>query len=193
MSTSIGGTGYNGTILTVISTEASNTIKRGMVCAFSLAASNPTVAFLDGTVSQDYKAGGGTPATIRQTDIPLFQVVRGNVDDTVLGNIVNIGIAKADILPGKVGEVVCFGLARVLANGAINAGEVISSAASGKVLDAANATHKNPIGIQVEAVSAADATAETLRWAFVNFTNSFSNAASGAAYAQLSRFMGKAY
>ena len=190
MVSSLGGTGYQGLVIPVISVEASNTIKRGHVCAIAISASNPAATFLS-TVTQNKDYGAGT---VLQTDIPFLQVSRGAVDTATIGNYFNVGIAKADILPGKTGEIIVLGMAKVIANAAITVGEVISSAAAGEVLDAANASHANPFGFMLEAVSAADATADTPRWAYVNFAGpAFGNGNNGAAYAQATKFHGKGY
>lgn len=190
MPTPLGGAGFGAIVMTVRSAEASNTIKRGHVVAVSVAASNPTANFINSwTENRDYGTG-----TNRQLDgLPVINVTRGAVDTNTIGNGFNIGIANEDILPGTTGQITVYGLAQVIANGAITVGEVISSAAAGKVLDAASATHANPFGVMMEAVSAGDATGDVPRWALVNFLNSFSNTANGAAYAQMVKFMGKAY
>lgn len=190
MATPLGGSGYTGLVIPVISTETSNTIQRGMVCAIAVTANNPAATFLGSgaTINKDFGSG-----TMNIADIPLMQVQRGAVDVTTINTFVNVGIAKDAILPGKVGEIIMLGLARVLPTAAIGVGEVISSAAAGKVIDAVSASHYNPFGVMLETVSAGDATAGTLRWAFVNFLLAFGNGAQGAAYSQALRFMGKTF
>jgi len=165
MTTSL-GSHPQGVRLAVRNTGAT-TLVRGTIVTFnSVAASNPAVLFMDGTMNKDYQAGGGVAGTVRQIDIPIIPVLASGNDAATPGLPGRVGVLAADILPGKDGEAITYGLARVFypAAAAITVGSVVTSNASGFGRAAANANDDNAIGIVVETV---DATAG-LRWTFVN-------------------------
>ena len=178
MPTSLGGLKSVGVRLMVKNSSAA-IIPRGYCVSWSsIASGNPLVSFLDGTDNKDYGTG-----TKRQTEIPYISVILSVVDGTVPGGSSRLGIVTADIPAGGFGEVVAFGLAQVYfpASAAITAGEVITVTAAGVGLDAANASHDNPIGIVMETVD----TTAGLRWCFINCLNPAGASSTG--------FMGKGY
>lgn len=173
MSTSIG---HNQGFRLMVKNGTASTIARGTTVSWSsIAASNPVVSFLDGTMNKDYGSG-----TIRQIEEPYITVGLSPADSTTLGGAGRLGVVAADIAPGGFGEIITFGLARVLGGGAVTSGEIITADNTGKAIDAATASHKNPIGIALETMSSG-----ALSWCFVNFLNMAG--CGGAA------FMGKGY
>jgi len=160
MTTSLGGA-QQSLRLMVKNSSSSAKIARGTIVTFSsYAASNPAATFLDGTQNKDYGSG-----TIRQNDIPYITVAAAGADSTTIGAQFRLGVAAADIPAGGFGEIVVYGLARVLASTAnITAlGDVFTSDANGTAIDAVTASHRNPVGIALEAMSAS-----TLSWCFIN-------------------------
>jgi hypothetical protein len=161
-------------------------IPRGTVVTWSsVAANNPAISELDATTSvdEDYVAGGGAAAAFAAT-IPYITVKDAIADGTAPGVTASLGVAAADIPVGGFGEIITYGLVKVLASAAITAGDVITqdAGATGRALNAANASHDNPFGIALEAATAAN----DLIWCFVNFigaaTGCSSTGFNGVAY-----------
>ena len=158
------------------------TIKRGTICTWSsVAANNPAVSFLDlANGKQDFVAGGGAAPDWDQW-VPYITVKDALLDTSTAGATAALGVAATDILDGDFGELITYGLARVLFDASIAAGLVFSFNVDGEGIDAAAATHDNPCGITLEATTAND-----ISWCFVNFIG----AATGCSAAG---FLGKAY
>lgn len=178
MTSSLGGASTLGVRMMVKNTSAA-VIPRGYCVSWSsIASGNPAALFLDGTQNKDYGTG-----TVQALDVPIPGVILSVVDQAVPGASSRLGIAAADIPAGGYGEVICFGMARVHfpASAAITCGEVITVSAAGVGIDAANASHDNPIGVVMETVT----TAAGLRWCMINCLAS--------AGASSTAFMGKGY
>lgn len=132
---------------------------RGQIVTFSsVAANNPAASFLDLTRNKDYGSG-----TTRELDVPFITVTAAGADSTNPGANVRLGVVAADIPNNGYGEIIVYGLARVLGGGAVTVGEVFTSSAFGTAVDAANASHDNPCGIALETLSSG-----ALGWAFIN-------------------------
>lgn len=158
MTTSLGGN-PQGIRLHVRNSSTSVAIKRGTIVTFSsIAANNPAASFLDLTRNKDYGTG-----TVRELDVPYITVSPAGADSTNPGANVRLGVAAADIPANGFGEIITYGLARVLGGGAVAVGEVFTSDASGFAVDAANASHDNPCGLALETLASG-----TLGWAFIN-------------------------
>lgn len=158
MASSLGGN-PQGIRLHVKNASTSTKIARGTIVTFSsVAANNPAASFLDLTRNKDYGSG-----TMRELDVPYITVSPAGADSTNPGANVRLGVAAADIPANGYGEIIVYGLARVLGGGAVTVGEVITSDASGLGVDAANASHDNPCGIALETMAAS-----TLSWCFIN-------------------------
>ena len=163
MSSSLGGH-PQGVRLHVKNSSSSATLKRGTIVTFSsVAANNPAATFLDKTRTRDYYAAGATPTTMQELDVPHITVSAAGADSTNPGANVRLGVVAADIPANGYGEIITYGLARVLAAGVITVGEVFTSDASGLATDAANASHDNPVGLAMETMAA-----NGLYWAFIN-------------------------
>lgn len=166
MTTSLGGN-PQGLRLMVKNNSTSAILKRGTIVYFSsIAANNPAATFLDGTQQRDYKVGtgsAGTAGNIQAFDIPFITVSVAGADSTSPGGAGRLGVVAADIPPSGFGEIITYGLARVLGGGAVTVGEVFTSDASGLAIDAANASHDNPVGLALETLASG-----TLGWAFIN-------------------------
>lgn len=175
MTTSLGGAQTTGAKVMVRNFDSSNKLKKGTVVALIVSANNPAAVFLDLTRNKDYGAG-----TERQLDIPYVNVVVAPVDSATPGGVSRLGVLAADLPPGGYGEAIVFGMALVLFGGTVAVGDVITSDASGKGIDAANASHKNPFGMALE-----NAVNNDLKWCFVNFYGPGGVTSTG--------FMGKAY
>lgn len=176
MPTSLGGGQSTGMKLHVRNAGAT-TIKKGVIVAFSsLAAGNPAVSFQDGTRAADYTAAAPN-ATVQQIDVPYVNVVVAGADSATAGAACRLGVAAADILPGKDGEIICYGLAQVLFAGSITVGTVITSNASGLATAAVYAASKNPIGTAMQAGGTS-----VLGWCFVNFLSPYGAAAAAGNY-----------
>lgn len=174
MPTSLGG--HPQGLRLMVKNGTASVIARGTVVSWSsIAANNPAVAFLDGTQNKDYGSG-----TMRQIDEPYITVGLSPADGVTLGGAGRLGVAAADIPAGGFGEIITYGLARVLGGGAVTVGEVATADATGRLVDAATASHKNPIAIPLETLSTG-----SLGWCFVNCLNMAG--CGGAA------FMGKGY
>lgn len=175
MTTALGGS--TGAVLKMmVRNAAATTIPKGTVVSFSsVAASNPAAGFLDGTRNKDYGSG-----TVQQIDIPYINVIHAIGDGVTPGAVSRLGVAAADILPGKFGEIITYGLAQVLFAAAVTVGVVLTTAGAGLAAAAATASHKNPFGLALEAGGT-----NVLGWCFVNCLTSAGATAAG--------YMGKAY
>jgi hypothetical protein len=74
-----------------------------------------------------------------------------------------------------------FGCAQVLCDASITVGDVFTANSDGEAIDAAAASHDNPVGVMLEA-----GVANTLKWAFINCIGN-------AAGASSTGFLGKGY
>jgi hypothetical protein len=179
MPTSLGGSANQGIRLHVKNAAgtAGETIKKGTIVSWSsVAASNPAAEFIDiGTQTLDYGSGNFPKR------IPVLLIDDAPADSTTPGAAGRLGVACTDIPYGGYGEICVFGCVEVLCDASITVGDVISANADGEAIDAANASHDNPIGVMLEA-----GVANTLKWAFVNCIGS-------AAGASSTGFLGKAY
>lgn len=157
MPTPLGGGAHAGIRLWVknVAATADEVIKRGTVVSFK---ASPSITFLDLAQNKDY--GSGTMPQL----VPCIVIDDAPADSTTDGGAGRLGVAMSDIPYNGYGEVMVYGLCQCLANGAdIVAGDVITCDADGEVIDAANATHANPIGIGLET-----SVANTLCWCFIN-------------------------
>lgn len=179
MTTSLGGNTQLGRIM--VKNGEGATMKKGTIVSFSsVAANNPAVSFLN-TVGEpdDYTPNGGTNAA--EPQIPYITVKDSVADGATPGTTAALGVVAGDILDGEFGELISYGLAEVLFDGVVAAGITVSHNVDGEAIDAAAASHDNPIGISLE-VSVANTTA----WCFVNFIG-------GATGCGAAGFMGQAY
>jgi len=175
MPTSLGGGSQQGLRIWVKNNAATagELIKRGTVVNFT---STPTIGFLDLAGTVDYGS-----AAAKQL-IPYITVDDAPADSTTDGGAGRLGVAATDIPYGGYGEVIVYGLAQCLANGAdIVAGDIITCDSDGEVIDAANVSHANPFGVGLET-----GVANQLCWCFVNFIGSSAGATGNS-------FMGLAF
>ena len=157
MTTSLGGN-PQGVRLHVKNSSTTTALKRGTIVSWSsVAASNPAALFLDLTRNKDYGTG-----TMRELDVPYIVVTTAGADSASAGGAGRLGVVAADIPANGYGEIICFGLCRVLFGGIVAVGDHFSSNASGLGIDSA-ATDRNTVGIALEAGAA-----NTLSWAFIN-------------------------
>lgn len=141
-------------------------IRAGTVVSWlSVAANNPVVVFMDQENLADYDpAGAPVGVKVRQLEIPVITVDVAPLDNVTPGGAGRLGVLAADLVPGGFGEIIVYGLARVIYAGVVAIGDVVT-AALGAAVDAANAADKNPFGILVDTEPGAIG---VYRWTFVN-------------------------
>lgn len=152
MPTSLGG-GMHQSLRYMVKNGTAATLERGTIVTwFSVAASNPAVAFLDlANGKQDFVAGGGVAPNIEQM-VPYITVKASIADAATPGTTAPLGVLATDVLAGGFGEMVVHGITRVRngSGGTIAAGIVVTCDGSGLMIDAAAASHDNPFGITLE-------------------------------------------
>lgn len=179
MATSLGGGARQGIRLFVKNNAATanETIKRGTIVSWnSVAASNPAAEFID-IIAEDKDYGSGS----MPKRIPVILIDDAPADSTTPGAAGRLGVACTDIPYGGYGEICVWGPVEVLCDGSITVGDVFTANADGEAIDAAAASHDNPVGVMLEA-----GVADQLKWAFVNCIGN-------AAGASSTGFMGKGY
>ncbi len=101
---------------------------------------------------------------------PVYDIVLQNlVDNTAGQGGLSHGVCRRNIGDDEIGQIVIFGLAQVISATAEAPGVVMTTIAGGIVSDAAGASHESPCALTIETISAADVTAATPRWMFVDF------------------------
>jgi hypothetical protein len=153
--------------------HASTTIERGQVVSFRLG----TVVAFDSVLGGD----------------PIFSILPNvTIDATEGEGGIAAGIARHDIPAGKIGEFVVLGLVQARCAAAQAAvGNVLTVDATSELLTATSGAHQAPCAINLEVVSAAEATANTAKWCFVDFiSGSFGGDNNAVAAERPQRFWG---
>ena len=158
MTTSLGHAASSQVILHVMNAHTA-TILQGQVVIMN-------IAITDGNTD--------TPLTsLTYNALPCIEVIPAVADTAGLIQQY-LGVAMADIPVGKVGPIRSGGLVKALTpaattHAAATVGDVLTVDAAGKVVNAANASHQNPIGLLMESRTAA--TMSPLVWIFANCIN----------------------